>query len=100
MNSPESNKPVLGHAAFHPHAPAVQAPQPTRVTRYVHHGVDVAVLEHLRGRHREHCLCYSGCTLFKPGQPDNCAIAQSIYENCVKHGVTTPVFECPKFTLG
>ena len=68
------------------------------IERYTHHGYDVAVQSHLRGRHREHCLCYQNCANFKPGTAEHCHIAQATYENCVKHGLTTPVFECPAYT--
>lgn len=67
------------------------------ITSYVHHGQRVSVQYHLQGKHRAHCLCFQGCQRFKPGQPDNCEIAQATYENCVKFGTVTPVYECPKF---
>lgn len=68
-----------------------------QVERYNHHGADVAVLSHVKGKHRENCLCYAGCVHFKPGQPDHCAIAAENYAMCRKHGLVTPVFECPKY---
>ena len=69
-------------------------------TRYVHHGVEVAVREDLKGTHRKHCLCFS-CAKFKPRiREENCPIANDTFMNCVKHGITTPVFECPKFVEG
>jgi len=67
------------------------------IERYMHHGVDVAVISALKGKHREHCLCYHGCQHFKPGQIDNCLIAQETFANCVRHDLCTPVFECPRF---
>ena len=63
---------------------------------YEHHGNVVAVRRTLRGRHWDHCLC-SGCAKFRPDTPENCEIAQSTYENCVKYGITTPMWECPQF---
>jgi len=67
---------------------------------YEHHGRLVRVRADLRGRHREMCLCYD-CLKFRPdscrAEGPNCPIAQAIYENCVRFGVTTPVFECPEF---
>ena len=66
------------------------------IERYVHHGVEVAVQVQLRGKHREHCLCW-GCEKLKPGEADNCEIAQGLYEHCVKHNLVTPVYECPEF---
>ena len=69
------------------------------ITKYIHHN-EVFVQEHLKGRHREHCLCFLGCTLFKPNTPENCEIAQAVYNNCTKFGITTPMWECPKFSIG
>jgi len=64
---------------------------------YEHHGRQVAVFKEQQGKHREHCLCFANCLKFKPGQKDNCPIAQATYDNCVKFGTTTPVFECPQY---
>ena len=63
---------------------------------YEHHGTMVWVRPELKGRHQEHCLCYA-CASFKPVKKDNCPIAQATYENCVKFGITTPMWECPDF---
>jgi len=65
-------------------------------TSYVHHDTPVWTRVETQGKHRELCLCYV-CGRFKPETPDNCPIAQRIYETCVLHGVVTPVFECPEF---
>lgn len=64
--------------------------------QYDHHGTRVWVRDALKGQHRSHCLCYS-CTKFKPGQPDNCPLAQGLYDLCVKNDMVTPVWECPQF---
>ena len=64
--------------------------------QYEHHGELVWVRSDLRGTHRQNCLCYS-CALFQPGQPGNCEIAQELYQLDVKHGLVTPVYECPVF---
>jgi hypothetical protein len=78
--------------------PTFQLAEPRlAVTQYEHHGALVSVQSLLKGRHREHCLCYQGCVRFKPGQPGNCEIAQALYENCVRFNIVTPVWECPKF---
>lgn len=69
------------------------------IIKYEHHGVEVSVKERLKGTHRENCLCFSNCTFFKPGEPDNCEIAQELFGICVKYSLTTPVFECPKFKV-
>jgi len=68
-----------------------------RIERYEHHGVRVAVRKDLRGKHREHCLCYQ-CEKFKLEDRDgNCPKANRLYALCVKEGMTTPVWECPDF---
>ena len=67
------------------------------IERYEHHGANVAVQTTLRGRHREHCLCYQ-CGAFKPGKDDNCPIAALLYRFCILTGCTTPVWECPEYT--
>ena len=59
----------------------------------------VWVMVHLKGKHRDHCLCHQNCMHFKPNEPDNCEIAQANFENCVKYGTVQPMWECPKFTL-
>ena len=57
----------------------------------------VTVVSAVKGQHRSHCLCY-GCEHFRPGTDEHhCPIAQAVYANCVKHGLVTPVYECPKF---
>lgn len=68
----------------------------TKVTRYLHHGVNVAVRSDLMGQHRNYCLCYL-CRKFKPGEEDNCLRAARLYEFCVKYDMVTPVWECPVF---
>lgn len=67
------------------------------ITEYTHHGKKVKVQEHLKGRHREHCLCFM-CKHFNPDNHDeNCMIANEVYENCVDFNIVTPVWECPEF---
>ena len=70
-----------------------------QIIRYKHHGQDVFVDAELMGTHREHCLCFR-CKKFVPNTNRNCPIAQELYEFDVKHGVTTPVFECPVMDEG
>ena len=71
----------------------------TMIEKYNHHGTEVSVQSHLRGRHREHCLCFQDCKFFKPATDDNCEIAQANYELCVKYGTTQPMWECPKYEV-
>ena len=55
------------------------------------------VLEQNVGKHRDSCLCYHNCRFFHPGHPDNCRIAEELYQLDVKYDMVTPVWECPKY---
>lgn len=67
------------------------------IERYEHHGHTVAVRSDLKGKHRDHCLCYR-CDEFKPKDPQaNCPIANALYSLCVLASITTPVWECELF---
>lgn len=70
-----------------------------KIIQYTHHNWRVSVDEDLKGKHREHCLCFR-CDLFAPNQHHNCAIAQGIFHICQKHGLTLPVRECPYYAKG
>ncbi len=64
---------------------------------FEHHGRLVWADTELKGKHREHCLCFQ-CEEFNPGMPEtNCQIANLNYAVCIATGITTPVYECPKF---
>lgn len=67
------------------------------IEQYEHHGKTVSVMEELKGKHRQHCLCFAGCRRFFPESPNNCRIAKATFENCVKFGITTPMYECPEY---
>ena len=95
------------------------------IERYIHHGAEVTVQSHLKGKHREHCLCFQGCSKFPEGgtPPDMvaglelairemrdeleegvkadglniCPRAAILYAYCRVFGMTTPVFECGEF---
>ena len=70
------------------------------IEHYEHHGKSVAVRTDLKGKHRNHCLCFYPCRRFHPGEPTNCSTAQSLFELCKHHGIVTPVYECPDFEPG
>jgi hypothetical protein len=36
------------------------------ITKYEHFGNIVSVQRHLKGKHRDHCLCFQKCKFFKP----------------------------------
>ncbi len=67
------------------------------IEKYIHHGKEVAVVSEVKGKHRNHCLCFLGCIYFKPNTAENCEIAQSNFDLCVKYNLVTPVYECSKF---
>jgi hypothetical protein len=72
--------------------------QMNEIIKYEHHGKNVSVQEHLKGKHREHCLCYYNCIFFKPeDRENNCSIANKLYQFDVDNNVTTPVWECEKY---
>lgn len=67
------------------------------IIQYEHHGLTMSVQSELKGKNREHCLCYT-CENFVPDcRKYNCPIAQKIYDACVENGIVTPVYECAKY---
>lgn len=66
------------------------------IVQYEHHGNIVRTFKEMKGKHRDHCLCY-WCSKFQPNTVNNCSIAQSNYENCQRFGIVTPIWECPEF---
>jgi len=65
--------------------------------QYEHHGELVWMMDELKGKHRENCLCYH-CLKFVPEDREkNCKIANDLYDNCIKYSLTTPVYECKEF---
>lgn len=71
----------------------------TKVVQYTHRGNRVFARKDLKGKHREHCLCYS-CACFSPADiASNCPIANDISHLCTTYGIATPVYECPDFEV-
>jgi len=66
------------------------------IEKYIHHDAEVFVDSRLKGKHRDHCLCYK-CVRFQPGTEDNCIAAQTLYNLCCLQDMVTPVYECPSF---
>ncbi len=65
--------------------------------QYEHHGKMVWVNKALKGKHRDHCLCFS-CCKFNPGTPEgNCPLANLNYAVCIQCDMVLPVYECPSF---
>lgn len=69
-----------------------------RISKYVHHGFTVSVINKIKGKHKEHCLCWQNCYYFQPNMSYNCRIAKALYEVCVLENVTTPVYECARYS--
>ncbi len=67
------------------------------IMTYMHHGEAMAVDEDMKGKHREHCLCYR-CARFNPeNRENNCTVANLLYAVDCACGMVTPVWECSKF---
>ena len=65
--------------------------------QYNHHGEIVTVREDLKGKHREHCLCWKCGKFFPEDREKNCPIANLLFAVDVQCGITSPVWECKKF---
>lgn len=91
-----------GHTGYPPEASVAGWPSEWRATmkteQYEHHGALVVVVSEVKGKHREHCLCYS-CSSFTPEDRSICCpMANELYAFCVANSMVTPVYECPQFT--
>ena len=93
----------------------------TKIERYRHHENLVFVQTPLRGKHRNHCLCFQNCQAFDANKktqiltesteeylkalaeciqeeyPEVCPRAVILYAFCRAFGMVTPVWECPVF---
>jgi len=65
-----------------------------KIIWYEHHGRRVAVDEELKGKHKEHCLCFR-CARFSFNGEDNCKLAELNFANCRINDMVLPVWECP-----
>ena len=67
------------------------------IVKYQHHGILMNVRKDLKGRHREHCLCFF-CKFFDmDNREENCPIANVLYSLNILANIVTPVWECKKF---
>lgn len=62
----------------------------------MHYGKEVWVNPTTESLRRSECLCLN-CDNLKPGQSDNCHIAQSLYQICVTENIALAVTRCPLF---
>lgn len=68
-----------------------------KIVQYAHHGDKVWVRADLKGKHREHCLCFS-CACFHPfDRANNCPIANDLSRLCQTYGLVAPVYECSEY---
>ena len=77
--------------------------------QYTHHGRRVWVRKDLRGKHRDHCLCWqckkftirdlliAGETPTDRERDDSCPIANMLYRIAFRENLVIPVYECPDF---
>ena len=68
--------------------------------REVHYEKEVWVNPTTEAIRRQECLCIptgGNCANFKPGEPDHCSIAQSLYEVCRSANVALAVTRCPLY---
>ena len=70
-----------------------------KIVKFDHHGAEVSAMEHLKGKHREHCLCFQ-CDKFKFNREENCKIANLLFSIDLQCEITTPVFYCAEFVEG
>lgn len=57
----------------------------------------VMVKKNLKGKHRDHCLCWN-CQEFHPlDREKNCPRANILFALCVAFDMVTPVWECGLF---
>jgi len=67
------------------------------IVSYVHHNKEVFVREDLKGKHRDHCLCFICDKFFPDDREKNCRIANIVYQVDITFDLVTPVWECPDF---
>jgi len=71
-----------------------------KTVKYNHHGTDVSVMENLKGKHREHCLCFQ-CAKFNTNDPENkCPHADRLYNELKDEDnaiLVAPVWECSEY---
>lgn len=67
-----------------------------KARKEMHYEKEVWVNPTTESLRKDECLCLN-CNNLKPGQPDNCSIAQVFYKTCVKENVALLVTRCPLF---
>ena len=65
--------------------------------QYKHFGKMIWCFSHLKGKHKEHCLCHSCKKLNTEDRDKNCWKANIIYSIDCGLTMVTPVFECLDF---
>jgi len=67
------------------------------ISKYVHHGVEVSVVDALKGKHRDICLCFR-CKKFKNETSEKCPAADKLFNICKEYSLVTSVMECKGFS--
>ncbi|MBI2047525.1 MAG: hypothetical protein HYT27_00130 [Parcubacteria group bacterium] len=66
------------------------------ITEEIRHNVPLWENTFMDTLRRKHCLCLN-CAKLKPGQPDNCPIAQAGFELCKKYNTAYAMTRCPEW---
>lgn len=67
-----------------------------RLEQQTKYGIDVKVNSLMEQLRPSECLCLN-CASLRPGQADNCQIAERLYHICVGEHVALAVTRCPVF---
>lgn len=69
-----------------------------KIEQYEHNGNMVSVKSNLKGKHNDHCICFSNCDKFYPDNLNkNCKIANILASIDKNFGIITPIWECPDY---
>ena len=67
------------------------------LTRITHKGIEQVTFTATMSMISKLVLCYQDCAKFKPNKPDNCKLAQRVYETTIGFQCRTPVIACPQY---
>lgn len=67
--------------------------KPKQVERYGKKVWEISKIDQIR---RDNCMCLH-CLKLKPGEKENCQIAQKLFEICQKHGNAMIVTRCEEW---
>jgi len=67
-----------------------------QLKKELHYGHEVWVNKTTEKLRRSECLCLN-CNNLKPGQSNNCQVAQSLYGICLKENIAMIITRCPNW---